>query len=405
MNTLLIFFCIMLIIAYIFDITASKTRIPSIFLLLILGWAVRQFSYKMQLNIPPMEQLSQWLRVLGKIGLVLIVLEGSLELEIKRHKIVQIKKAVLLATMPMIILIFLISLGFYFFYQGQLSMKSCLIGSIPLAIISSAVAISSSKHFSEQIRDFITYESSFSDVLGVILFNFILLNSVYGLTVFLGFALHIILILLISFVATILLAFLLHYLDHSVKFLPIVILVLLIYVVLEVYHLPELIFIMLFGILLENARKITVIYKGFERLKEDLVILQGEVKKFKELIIEATFLFRSCFFLLFGFLIENSEITNLHTLTIALIIVVLILLIRYLMLKVFRLPISPLLYIAPRGLISILLFLSIPEIHQLPIVNRSLMIQVTILSTIVVIVGSVVGDKSASKNKRVEPMV
>lgn len=75
------------------------------------------------------------------------------------------------------------------------------------------------------------------------------------------------------------------------------------------------------------------------------------------------------------------------------------------MLKVFRLPISPLLYIAPRGLISILLFLSIPEIHQLPIVNRSLMIQVTILSTIVVIVGSVVGDKSASKNKRVEPMV
>lgn len=396
MNTLLIFFCILLILAYIFDITAAKTRIPAIFLLLILGWGVRQFADNLQLDLPSM---SHWLPILGKIGLVLIVLEGSLELEIKRHKIVQIKKAMLLATLPMLLFIIILSIAFYFFYAGKLSLKTCLINTIPLGIISSAVAISSAKNFSEKVRDFIIYESSFSDVLGVVLFNFVLLHSVYNLTVFIGFAMQIVLILLISFVATILLAFLLHYLEHSVKFIPIVISVLLIYVILENYHLPELIFIMLFGILLENARKVTRLHPGLERLKSDLGILQVEVNKFKELIIEATFLFRSCFFLLFGFLIENSEITNVNTLIIALGIIILIFLTRYLLLKFFRLAISPLLYIAPRGLISILLFLSIPQDYKLPIVNRSLMIQLIILSTLAVIIGSVLGDREANSSK------
>jgi hypothetical protein len=42
----------------------------------------------------------------------------------------------------------------------------------------------------------------------------------------------------------------------------------------------------------------------------DLLLLNKEVAKFKELTIEATFLVRALFFLLFGYLIQTSEIAN-----------------------------------------------------------------------------------------------
>jgi hypothetical protein len=43
--------------------------------------------------------------------------------------------------------------------------------------------------------------------------------------------------------------------------------------------------------------------------KLDLLLLNKEVAKFKELTIEATFL-GALFFLLFGYLIQTSEIAN-----------------------------------------------------------------------------------------------
>ena len=39
---IIIIVCALLIIAYIFDVTAAKTKIPSVILLLAMGWFVRQ---------------------------------------------------------------------------------------------------------------------------------------------------------------------------------------------------------------------------------------------------------------------------------------------------------------------------------------------------------------------------
>ncbi|HEY5462014.1 MAG TPA: hypothetical protein VIJ95_02045 [Hanamia sp.] len=42
--TIIIIICIFLILAYIFDLTSSRTKIPSVILLLLSGWIARQVS-------------------------------------------------------------------------------------------------------------------------------------------------------------------------------------------------------------------------------------------------------------------------------------------------------------------------------------------------------------------------
>jgi hypothetical protein len=53
-------------------------------------------------------------------------------------------------------------------------------------------------------------------------------------------------------------------------------------------------------------------YRWTQQFRLDL--LNKEVIKFRELIIEATFLVRALFFLLFGYLIKTAEIINADTL-------------------------------------------------------------------------------------------
>ena len=73
--------CVLLLLAYAFDVSAAFTKIPSVILLLLLGSIVRYVTTSLNIVIP---DLNPFLPVLGTIGLILIVLEGSLDLEINR---------------------------------------------------------------------------------------------------------------------------------------------------------------------------------------------------------------------------------------------------------------------------------------------------------------------------------
>ena len=81
--TIIITFCILLLLAYLFDISSSKTKIPSIILLLLLGWGVKQITLFLDIHLPTFDYA---LPVLGTLGLILIVLEGTLELELNKSK-------------------------------------------------------------------------------------------------------------------------------------------------------------------------------------------------------------------------------------------------------------------------------------------------------------------------------
>ena len=389
-TSIIISICLLLILAYIFDITSSKTKIPSVIFLLIMGWAVKQGTEFLELPVP---NLTSILPVLGTVGLILIVLEGSLELELNKSKLPFIGKTALVAILPM--LLFSFGLAFAFQYFGGISFKVGLANAIPLAVISSAIAIPSAQNLISKNKEFITYESSLSDIFGVILFNFITLNDDIGASSIGNFILEILIILIITFVATLGLAFLLNKIKHPVKFIPIILSIVLIYAVTKIYHLPGLIFILLFGIFLGNLDELKN-NKFIQKLQPDL--LDKEVHKFKELTAEIAFLVRALFFLLFGYLIETEELLNTETIVWAIGICIGIFLLRYISLKTFKLNIKPILFIAPRGLITILLFLSIPDNQTTDLANNSLIIQVIILSALVMMFGLMTNKPNPKNN-------
>lgn len=386
--------CALIIIAYLFDLTAPKTKIPSVILLLSVGWASNQLLQFLNISIP---DLSSLLPIFGTIGLILIVLEGSLELELKRENFPLIRKSIIASLIQTVGLSFLLAYAFYYF--GDYSYKDSLLNAIPLSIISSAIAIPSVKNITKSSKEFIIYESSLSDIFGVIFFDFIALNDTIDAAAFGSFAVQILVIILISFVATLGLAFLLSKIKNHTKFIPILILLITIYAISKMFHLPALIFILLFGIILGNLDELKNI-KWINKAQPEK--LNTEVMKFKEIVMEGTFLIRTIFFLLFGYMMNTAEIINEESLLWSIGIVGAIYIFRLIQLLFSKLPLRPLLMIAPRGLITILLFLAISSEQTIDLVNKPLIIQVIILTSFIMMLGLITNKREKKEKKTVE---
>lgn len=378
-SAIIISICVLLLIAYIFDVSSPKTRIPSVILLLLVGWAVRQGANFLGLHIP---DLSPILPVIGTVGLILVVLEGSLEVELNRSKLGLIVRSTVVALLPIILLSMLLAMAFEHF--DGISFRTGLLNAIPLCVISSTIAISSSQNLPTKDSEFVTYESSLSDIFGVIFFNFVVRNEVIDLSSFTEFGAQIVIILVVTVAATLGLSFLLSKIKHHVKFLPIILLIILIYTIAKMYHLPALIFIFVLGLFIGNLDKFER-FRFMKRLRPEILI--KEVSRLQELTKEITFSIRSLFFLLFGYLIETSELLNTNTLVWAIAISGGIFLVRFIFLKLSGQNVFPLLFIAPRGLITILLFISIPVGQTTNLVNNSLIIQVIIITALIMMIG------------------
>jgi NhaP-type Na+/H+ or K+/H+ antiporter len=161
--------------------------------------------------------------------------------------------------------------------------------------------------------------------------------------------------------------------------------------------LPALIFILFFGLVLNNIDELKS-FKWIKRLNP--YQFDKEVNKFRDIVTEGAFLVRSFFFTLFGFSFETREIINLDTLGFASLIFGMIVIVRVIILKISRLPVFPLVFVAPRGLITILLFFAIPVAYSVPLVNKSLIIQVIIFTVIFMMIGLILtGGKSKKKQQ------
>ncbi|HEV8083141.1 MAG TPA: hypothetical protein VGP55_08080, partial [Chitinophagaceae bacterium] len=274
-SAIIIIFCSLLLVAYLFDLSFSRTKIPSVILLLLLGWIMKQVALFSEIQLP---DFTRALTVSGSIGLLLIVLEGSLELELNKSKISLIKKSFIGALFSMFALAFL--LAFIFNYTGNYSFKDCLANAIPFCVVSSAIAIPSVKNLRLFDKEFIIYESSLSDILSVLFFNFMVQNNTIGISSFANFGVQILIIILVSFIATIGLSYLLNKIEHHIKFVPIILLVTLIYEISVMFNLPSLIFIMMFGLFLGNLNELKR-FKWIEFFRPNE--LHVEAQKFKGL--------------------------------------------------------------------------------------------------------------------------
>ena len=76
-NLVILAFSGVVIAAYLFDILCRQVKVPSIILLLLSGIALRHVFDRAGWTLPYLDDV---LPVLGTVGLVLIVLEGALDL-------------------------------------------------------------------------------------------------------------------------------------------------------------------------------------------------------------------------------------------------------------------------------------------------------------------------------------
>lgn len=385
--TIIIILCTLLLLAYAFDVSSPFTKIPSVILLLVLGWIFRSALDFFEI-VPP--DLNLLLPILGTIGLILIVLEGALEVELNASKIQVIKKSSLMAILTLLALAFAIGYGIH--VRESIPFRIALLNAIPFCVISSSIAIPSVRNLPQKDKEFVIYESSLSDIFGVLLFNFVAVNSIIQPKTIGLFFIQLLLMLSISFISVIGLSLLLSRNKHHITYSPIILMVILIYALSKILHLPGLLFILIFGLFLGNLDELKR-FGWIRYFKPDR--LDTEVTKFKDITAEATFLIRALFFMLFGFLLQTQEILNLETLPWAAAIAFAIIITRWIALWLLKLPVLPLLFIAPRGLITILLFLAIIPMESIPFVNSSLVIQTIIISVFFMMIGLVIFKPSA----------
>ena len=394
MNTLYILFVLPLLIifSYLFDAFSRKTKFPSVILLMATGIIFRFFiSFS---GYDDFAFLDNLIPVLGTVGLILIVLEGAIELEINRKKMPLILKGFLAALAILIANIFALQWVFENIFGIQNTIA--VLFAIPLSIISSAVAIPSAASLIDKEREFIIYESTFSDILGIMIFNYAIRQFeseqvLVGAEPLISLVLQILGVIMISLLITYVLFRLMQQIDHNVKFFLILALLILVYAFGKLLHLPALVTIFIFGIFMSNVKSLL---PRFLRNYLDLDATRKEIQEFHILTAESTFLVRTFFFLFFGFSIQLSNFKSIIPFFYGLIIFLIMFLIRYMYITFTSLKIkpSPLVYMSPRGLISILLFIQLKDVSfinldQSPIDERVLLI-VILSSMLVMLLGT-----------------
>ncbi|MFA5195856.1 MAG: cation:proton antiporter [Bacteroidales bacterium] len=378
---ILIAFCIIILLAYFFDITAKYSKIPGVLLLILTGIGINHLADYFSMYIP---EINKILPVMGTLGLVLIVLEGSMDLTLRKNKTRLITGS--LFSSISLLLIFVVAFTCIAVYFFQYDIKTSLINIIPIAIISSAVAIPSAVDLSTDDKAFVTYESSLSDIIGILFFNLIYFSDGNVFSGVFIFFTELIVMLIFSVLFSAGLAILLHKINHNVKYVIIMTAIILVYALAKLFHLPSLLVVLIFGVVMNNNALFKNILPAqiinFEEFNTDL-------NSFKNIVTELTFVIRSFFFILFGFYTSISDLMSLKNLLIALIIAASIFISRALFFKIaLRVPLNPLLFFAPRGLVTILLFLSIPATMLLPLMNVGVVTQVIFITILVMTFGS-----------------
>ena len=360
--SILIVLPLLIVFSYIFDLIARKTKFPSVILLMFTGILIRIGTTVYGIN--EFGFLDNLIPVLGTIGLILIVLEGALELDITAEKFPVIIKGFLAAGIILILNIIAISLAFE--HLLGMSAQAAVIYATPLSIISSAVAIPSSAGLREQEKEFVVYESTFSDILGIMVFNYAIRQfetnqALVSAESLIALGLQILGVIVISLLITFCLFYLLQKIEHHVKFFLILALLILVYAFGKFFHLPALVTIFIFGLFLSNVK---ALLPDFMKQRLDIEATEKGLHEFHILTAESTFLVKTFFFLFFGFSIDVTAFTSADPFIYGLLIFGIMLGLRYgyFILTTFKITPSPLVFISPRGLISILLFLQIAEV-------------------------------------------
>jgi len=352
----LIGLCVVIIFSFFTGLLAKKTNIPSVLVLILMGVGLNQLL--LYFKVDPNFYSS--LEILGIVGLIMIVLEAALDLELKKENWPIIWKSFTIAALSLAITSVLLSFILLIFRPDMLFLES-LVYALPLSIMSSAIIIPSVANLSKYKKEFMIYEGTFSDILGIMVFYMIVENiDVEGMRqLSIAIGSNLFLTLFISVTLSYALLYVIQNIRGEAKFFLFLAVLVLLYSVGKMFHLSSLIIILMFGLLLRN-HKVLLFWKLEEWLRDDR--MDSLFDQFKMITVETSFLVRTFFFVVFGMTLPLTSLISWRVWLISLIFLAVTYLIRFVLYYIVeRKNTMPQALLAPRGLISILLFFAIPE--------------------------------------------
>ena len=158
---------LLIVFSYIFTQISRWTKIPSVIFLIGTGVGVQYAVKSAGMEVP---DLSQHLGLLGIVGLVMIVLEGALDIKIHRDKIRTILAA--LATSVIILAVTNSLIACILYLTQSIDFMTAFFYAIPLSVVSSAIVIPSVHTLIPRKKEFMILEATLSDIFGIMLFEF-----------------------------------------------------------------------------------------------------------------------------------------------------------------------------------------------------------------------------------------
>lgn len=390
---------IIIILSYWFNVIAKKTNIPSVLMLIVLGVIIHELMLVYGISKDPVMPV---LEVLGNVGLIMIVLEAAIDLELKKERWPIIWKSFLVALLALVGSAFACAFIIHHFLIDD--KFTALLYAIPLSIMSSAIIIPSVGGLIESKKEFMVYESTFSDILGIMFFYYMIGNAeaTNANEVVSNVLTNILVTVSLSVIISYLLVWVFQQLKAQVKLFLLISVLLLLYAIGKIFHLSSLVIILVFGLVLNNAKLFFI--GPLKRLTDHLAI-NKILHEFHIVIGESAFAVRTFFFVIFGISINLSVLLDFEVAVISSCIVLALFAVRYVFLKLFLWhDIVPQLYIAPRGLITILLFFAIPVQFQDDNFAPSILLYTIILTSLVMTIslikdGKGKGDQPETANE------
>ncbi|MDZ4714799.1 MAG: cation:proton antiporter [Cytophagales bacterium] len=386
----IILICGVIIISYSLGHISKLTKIPSVLLLIIFG-VLLQFVMQ-EFNIALTSRIFQILQLLGIIGLIMIVLEAALDLKLTAEKRPLILRAFCVAFIALVgsslILAYLISyfLGYTFYIS--------LIYAIPLSIMSSAIIIPSISRLQPAKKEFMIYESTFSDILGIMLFYFTIGTNENATTLSIvrevGF--NIAITVALSVILSYLLVLIFQKVQQSAHLFLLISVLISLYAVGKIFHLSSLIVILVFGLMLGNY---ALFFSGRLKKLVDVDILNKINKDFHLVTLESAFVVRTFFFVVFGMTLDLGSLLNIQTAFISVSLIAALYVVRVMSLRFFVKQLNPKWFIAPRGLITVLLFFAIPEVYVQETFSSGILLYAILLTGVVMTLGMILYKNEA----------
>lgn len=371
-----------LIISYLFTLLANKTKIPSVLMLIVSGMLLRE-GLKMvdvvDVNWMPI------LEVLGIVGLILIVLEAALDLRLTKSKIKMILSSFTIALVAVLINGVLIAFVIQAFLPN-IDFTISLIYAMPFSIISSAIVLPSIHHLEENKREFLVYESTFSDIIGIMIFYFLIEHIEATSTTAVGLSIlgNISITLVISVVLSYGLLLLLQRFNKGMKLVLLIAILLILYAVGKLMHFSPLLIILMFGLMLANPG---VFFKKFMAKYYKPEEIKTVYAEFHMITGETAFVVRTFFFVIFGASLSVASLASTQVIILSMVSLIVIYGSRWLLFRGIQgKKIYPQVFVAPRGLISVLLFFAIPKELHLKDFEAGILLFIILFSNIIMAV-------------------